>query len=291
MAAGQPFTTLCRSLAQPTCMGRADLHVHTTHSDGDYSPAQVVDLARRSGLAALAITDHDMTRAVEEAQDAALGTSLEIVPGVEISAEFREREFHLLGYFLDPRNRALEAALARIRVNRAERFRQMIERLRRLRVQVKEESLEPLRDHAVLGRRHLADLLVKNGQASTVREAFARYLHDGGPVVVNKIRLPVIEAITCVRAAGGVASWAHPSYDCNVETLTELRRAGLAAIEVDYPGIHRRRSLELRTLAETLGLAVTAGSDCHGPGGAKRALGSRTLSTEELEGLRRLAAG
>jgi predicted metal-dependent phosphoesterase TrpH len=291
MAAGQPFTTLCRSLVRPTATGRADLHVHTTHSDGDYSPAQVVDLARRSGLAALAITDHDTTDAVTEAQLAAASTNLEIIRGVEISAEFRGRELHLLGYFVDPANRALDAALARLRMNRAERFREMIERLRQLRVQVKEESLEQLGDHTSLGRRHIADLLVKNGQVSTMREAFARYLHDGGPVAVSKIRLPVVEAIDCVRAARGVASWAHPSYDCNVETLTELRAAGLAAIEVDYPAIHRRRSVELRRLAETLGLAVTAGSDCHGPGGVKRALGSYTLSREELEALRRLAAG
>src|SRR6516162_3709343 len=105
MAAGQPFTTLCRSLVRPTATGRADLHVHTTHSDGDYSPAQVVDLARRSGLAALAITDHDTTDAVTEAQLAAASTNLEIIRGVEISAEFRGRELHLLGYFVDPANR------------------------------------------------------------------------------------------------------------------------------------------------------------------------------------------
>src|SRR5919204_1659059 len=100
MPARQPFTALCRAAARNPGTGRADLHIHTTYSDGLYTPAQVVDLARRSGLAAIAVTDHDTLRGVPAARAAASGSGLEVVPGVEISAAYRGRELHLLGYFV-----------------------------------------------------------------------------------------------------------------------------------------------------------------------------------------------
>ena len=118
-----------------------------------------------------------------------------------------------------------------------------------------------------LGRRHLAVLLVQTRQAGSVREAFPRYLGDGGRAAVPKERLPVAEAIALVRGAGGVAGWAHPSYDCTRERLAELRGLGLGAVEADYPGFRpgpRPRAAGAGPPA--LGLAVTGGSDCHGPG-------------------------
>src|SRR5260370_29340933 len=111
MPAGQPFTSLCGQLARPRHAGRADLHLHTTSSDGTYTPAQVVELARRSGLAALAITDHDTLAGVPAAQAAAAGTDLEIIPAVEISTEHHERQLHLLAYFVDMDHLGLAAAL------------------------------------------------------------------------------------------------------------------------------------------------------------------------------------
>src|SRR5438309_152673 len=114
MPARQPFTALCQTMARRSDPRRADLHLHTTHSDGTYTPAQVIDLARRSGLAAVAITDHDTLSAVAEARKAA-GAHLEVVAGVEISAVYRDREFHLLGYFVRPDDGPLTAALQRLR--------------------------------------------------------------------------------------------------------------------------------------------------------------------------------
>ena len=116
---------------RPPHAGRADLHVHTTHSDGDYTPAQVVELARRSGLAAVAITDHDTLGGVAGRAGAASGSALEVIAGVEITAEYGGRELHLLGYFVRPDDEALQAALQRLREHRAGRFREMVERLRR----------------------------------------------------------------------------------------------------------------------------------------------------------------
>jgi predicted metal-dependent phosphoesterase TrpH len=285
MPAREPFTHLCRELARGRCAGRADLHLHTTFSDGLYTPTQVVDLARRSGLSAIAITDHDTTAGVKEAR-AAAGTALEVVAGVEITAEHCQRELHLLAYFVDLNDDPLQAALKEIRRGRVERFGAMIERLRRCGVSIDEG--EPCSADAP-GRRHLAEMLVRQGKAGSVREAFNRWLADGGVAEVPKKRLPVAEAIALVRGSGGVAAWAHPAYDGTGETLAELARLGLGAVEVEFPDVRRGRTRELRSWAEALGLAITGGSDCHGP--RRKTIGSCTISDEELEQLRHRTRG
>lgn len=284
MPAGQPFTLLCQLAARGRYLGRADLHLHTTHSDGTYTPTQIVELGRRSGLAALAITDHDTVAAIPEARQASLapgpGLPLEIVPAVEITTEHRERELHLLAYFVDITNPDLLEALSRTRRFRLERFQIMVDQLRQrgLRLEWTAPAVTP-----TLGRRNLAELLVKAGHVGSVREAFARYLKDG-LMEVPRQRLPVAEAIVLVHQAGGVACWAHPGAQGDLPALAELRRLGLGAVEVEYPEVRRGRIQQLRTWARELGLAVTGGSDCHGPG--RRAVGACTISADELEHLR-----
>lgn len=286
MPAGQPFTTLCQQLALPPGTARADLHLHTTASDGLYAPAEIVDLARRSGLAAVAITDHDTLDAIAPAR-AAAGAALEVIAGVEVTCTFRGHELHLLGYFFRPDDRALQEALADLRRDRVGRFHEMVERLRVLGVPLAEEEFTRAGGPPVaLGRRHLAEMLVKAGRADTVRQAFQRYLGDRGRVTVPKRCLPVAEAIALIRAAGGVASWAHPFYDCTQEALTELRRLGMGAVEAEFPGCRPSRRRELRAWASQLGLAVTGGSDCHGPGMPHRTVGTCGLTCAELEQLR-----
>lgn len=282
----QPFTALCQAAARDRHHGRADLHLHTTHSDGSYTPAQVVDLARRCGLAAAAITDHDTLAGIGAARDAAAGSGLEVVPGVEISAEYRGREFHLLGYFVRLDDAPLRAALDRLDTHRTGRFWDMVERLRGGGVSLDEGELRAFAGASVLGRRHLAEFLTRTGKAGSVREAFARYLGDGRRAATAKARLPVAEAIALVRGAGGVAAWAHPSYDCNRESLAELRALGLGAVEVEFPAIRTGRVRELRALAAATGLAVTGGSDCHGPDSPRRAVGAYSVTAGELETLR-----
>lgn len=288
MPAGQPFTLLCQQMARPQSAGRADLHVHTTHSDGRYTPAQVVDLARRSGLSAVAITDHDTTTAVAVARQAvSAADGPEVIAGVEITAEFRGRELHLLGYFFRPEDAALQAALAGLAADRVERFRAMVERLRQLGVSLPDELLASA-GTGTLGRRNLAELLVRAGKTATVREAFQRYLGDHRRAAVPKRRLPVAEAVALVRGAGGVAAWAHPTYDCTKPALAELQAMGMAAIEADFPGCRPLRSRGLRAWASELGLAVTGGSDCHGPEPAGNAIGACGVTPAELASLRRL---
>jgi predicted metal-dependent phosphoesterase TrpH len=288
MPAFQPFTRLCQLAGRPRTSGRADLHVHTTCSDGSYTPAEVVDLARRTGLAALAITDHDTLEGVASARSAALGSSLEIIPGVEITAELQGRELHLLAYYVNPEDTPLLAALRRLRQHRRERFWDMVERLRSCGVSLDEQELRAKAGVGVLGRRNLATMLVKARRAGSVREAFQRWLGDGGRVTLPNLRLPVAEALHLVRNAGGVASWAHPSSQCTREVLVGLRECGLRAVEAGYPTFKTKWSKQLRDWAAELGLGVTAGSDCHGPG---RELGTCSVTAEELAELRALVAG
>jgi predicted metal-dependent phosphoesterase TrpH len=288
MPARQPFTVLCQTIARQL-HSWIDLHIHTTCSDGLYTPAQVVDLAGRSGLDAVAITDHDTLDGIAPARAAARRT-LEVIAGVEISAEDAVGEVHVLGYLFHPEDAGLEAALDRLRTHRTGRFWEMVDRLRRCGVSLPEEDLQTQAASGVLGRRHLAELLVKARRAGSIREAFSRYLHDGARATVPKLRLSVAEAIALVRGAGGVASWAHPSYDGAQERLRSLHRLGLQAVEVEFPACQPSRSRQLRSWAAELGLAVTGGSDCHGPGHHRRTVGARGVRGDELEVLRQLAS-
>ncbi len=280
MPAKQPFTLLCQQLARGAKIGRADLHLHTTASDGAYTPVEVVDLARRCGLSAIAITDHDTFAGVAVAQAVAC-TSLEVITGVEITCDYHGRELHLIGYFVDPEYQPLVQALNRIRKGRVNRFTDMVERLRQQGVTVRVDGLVS----QSLGRRHLAELLVQQGRAGSVREAFQRWLRDGASCCVPKLRLDVQRAIQLVREAGGVAVWAHPTYHSQTrQELRELASWGLGGVEVEYPDTVRAQRQRMTELACEFGLAISGGSDCHGPG--KRAIGCATISDEQLARLR-----
>ena len=280
-----PFTALCQQTTRRPQLDRADLHLHTLHSDGTYSPAQVVELALRCGLCAIAVTDHDTLAGIEPARQAAGSTGLEVIPGVEITAEHDGRELHVLAYFISVESAPLRNALEKLRQLRHGRFQEMIGRLKRKGITVEPA---PVPAEGALGRRHLAEMLVRSRQVASIREAFRRYLHDGGCGDVPKQRLPIEEALKCVRAAGGVAAWAHPPESCSTAELMRLHDIGLGAVEADYPGFRARRVMQLKALAREVGLATTGGSDCHGPDDPRRCVGACTISRDELEKLREL---
>jgi len=286
MPAGQPFTLLCiRAKTVPP--SRADLHVHSTASDGRYTPAQVVEIAGRSGLAAVALTDHDTLAGYAAAVEAA-PRGLEVIPAVELTAELDGREVHLLGYFVRPDDPPLNSALDRLREHRSGRFDDMVQRLRACGVAVPERAASP--STTALGRRHLAELLVGCGLVGSVREAFNRYLDAGKPAYVPTKRFTFADSIRLVRGASGVCSLAHPPTTLSLPAIAALRDMGLDAVEAVYPSFKTSRSARLRDYCRQLDLLVTGGSDCHGPDEPKRAVGCRTVTTDELSALRRRAA-
>jgi predicted metal-dependent phosphoesterase TrpH len=280
-----PFTRLCTDLAALDRPRRADLHVHTTASDGEFTPQQVVALARQANLTAVAITDHDTLAAIPEASEAA-GGHIEVIPAVEITATFAGREVHLLGYFVNIHHAELNAALARLCDRRRDRFRDFVAKLAEQgraipadRAQLVEEAT------ASLGRRHVAGLLVACGFAHHRTEAFHRFLGPLAGTVLPKELLPVEEAVALVHAAGGVASLAHPHPDLTDADFATLAGFGLDAIEAVYPWGRNSPESRLREVAARFGFAITGGSDCHGPTPTHRRIGSHAITADELAAL------
>jgi 3',5'-nucleoside bisphosphate phosphatase len=285
---GSPFTRLCQSLVRLQAPSRADLHLHTTFSDGTHTPVDLAERARKAGLAAVAVTDHDTTAGIEPTRRAA-GPGLEVIAGVEITTEFRGKELHLLGYFIDPADPALAAALGELRRARRERAIEIAQRLKPLGASI-EESVSALPADVAIGRRHLARFLIEAGHAWTLHGAFTRWLSVPEVTTVPKMRLPVADAIALARGAGGVASWAHPPADADLDALLELHSLGLGAVECVYPWPTRAHGERLRTMATSLGLAVTGGSDSHDPGPAARAVGARAVTLDEVAKIRERTA-
>jgi 3',5'-nucleoside bisphosphate phosphatase len=283
------YTLAPGRLAQLAAPARADLHVHTTASDGEYTPSQVVAQARIARLSAVAITDHDTLAGVEEARAAAHG-HVEFVPGVEISASFGGREVHLLGYFVRTGHDELNAALATICHARRERFHDFVSLIRTHGLALPDDRVQLIEAAtASLGRRHVAALLVACGHAHTRTSAVYRFVNPLVGRVKPKFLLPVAEALRLVRAAGGVSSLAHPSPDTTDEQFAELRTFGLTALEAVYPWGRNARGRRLREIAARFGFAVSGGSDCHGPDPSHRRIGSHAITADELDTLRALA--
>ncbi len=281
-----PFTHLCGRLAQLDAPARADLHSHTTASDGEYTASQVVALARQAGLRAVAVTDHDTLAGIAEAQQAA-GDAIELVSGVEISTAFARREFHLLGYFVRTDHADLNAALAVVCKSRRDRFREIVALLPERGVPVAESRVRLVEEATVsLGRRHVASLVVGCGAAATRTEAFHLFVNPLAKKVRSKALVPIEEAIALVHAAGGVASLAHPPSDLADEQFASLREVGLDALEVVYPWGRSSPAAHLRKAASRFGFAISGGSDCHGPDPAHRRVGSYAITSDELIALR-----
>lgn len=284
------FTTVPGRLAQLARPRLADLHVHTTASDGEFTPTQVVALARQVGLCAVAITDHDTLAAVDEARQVA-GVSIEVVPAVEITTGFADRELHLLGYFVGTDHGELNPVLAKLCERRRERFHDFVAKLADRGTRLPADRVKLVAEATVsLGRRHVAGLLVTCRFAQTRHEAFGRFLGPVMNAVLPKLLVPIDEGIALVRAAGGVASLAHPPPDLTDAQFRTLVGFGLGAMEAEYPWGRNSRTGRLREVAARLGLAVTGGSDCHGPEPAHRRVGSHGITSDELAALRERCA-
>jgi hypothetical protein len=279
---------------------RIDLHTHTTASDGTDTPAGLVAAAAGAGLAALAITDHDTTAGWAEAA-AALPPGMRLIRGAELSCMSPDGrggrcDVHLLAYLFDPDADAVVSAHARQRAERRERLRRIAERMAADGLPVDADALlGSLPPDSTAGRPHLAMALVRAGIASTVDEAFARFLNDRGRYYIPSSRTPVLEAIGMVRAAGGVTVLAHafahrrgPTVTGSV--ITELASAGLDGLEVDHPDHDDETRAKLRGLAGELGLLTTGASDYHGTNKTVY-LGQESTAPEMLDAIADRASG
>lgn len=250
-------------------MSRIDLHLHTTHSDGSLSPTEVLRLAHKAGVSALAITDHDIVTGIPEAIAAGAELGIEIIPGVEISSRVGNSELHILGYCLQWQDPELNRRLTSLRESRHSRNPQIIERLRALGLDVTYEEVRTLAGTDAVGRPHIARLLMDKHYVTSAKDAFDRYLADGRPAYVARELPSPADAIAWIRAAGGVAVLAHPTWakvsgEGLNALLTALRAEGLGGIEVHYSTHTKRQTTEYLDLAKRLDLLITGGSDFHG---------------------------
>jgi 3',5'-nucleoside bisphosphate phosphatase len=267
----------------------ADLHVHTTHSDGRCSPCDVVRAAASAGLEALAITDHDTLSGLPAAQAEARRLGIEVVPGVELTASLNGRSFHILGYFVRIDDPCLVAATAEVRLRRMKRCSAIVESLQSTGVAIDRASLASSFPRGITGRRQIAEYLVHTGQASTVGEAFTRWLGDEGIAGQLSPGIHWIDAISLIRDAGGVAALAHPPFDLRFESLREWKAAGLQAIEVAGPGISARLGRRWSDWGSMFELVPVGGSDFHFADRPGARVGAIRTARNQLERLRALA--
>lgn len=250
-------------------MVEIDLHIHTTASDGTLTPSQVVQLAKKRQLKAIAITDHDTVDGVKEALEEGRRISLEVIPGVEISANVKTGSLHLLGYFVETERGILKEKLERLKQARSERNSRIATKLNNLGINITYQEVVAASGGGQVGRPHFAQVLVDKGYVHSLNEAFDRYLGQGAPAYVDKYRFDAKEAIDIVLKAGGVPVLAHPfTLNCTPEDLetlvTELVQDGLKGIEAFNPDHAHEQTAWYQRLAEKLGLVKTGGSDFHG---------------------------
>jgi predicted metal-dependent phosphoesterase TrpH len=244
---------------------RVDLHLHTTISDGHLPPRELIRRAHANGVRTLAVTDHDNTDGLAEAQAEADALGLTLIPGIELSTDLGPIGVHVLGYFLRYDDPAFQARLLPMRDDRLNRAYGMVARLGELGFPISIERVLEIAGEGSVGRPHVAQALLEAGHVASINEAFDRFLADHGPAYVDRMKLTPQDAIAFIHAHGGVTSVAHPYDAPDVEALiAELVAAGLDGIETYYQGYGPERVEHLLALTRQYGLVPTGGSDYHG---------------------------
>lgn len=248
---------------------KADLHLHTTASDGELSPSGLASLAGESGLEAIALTDHDTVAGASSAERLAREHGIRVIPGVEVSIDYDPGTLHVLGYF-PAFPRGFEEVLGRLQHARVVRLPLMLEKLRALGMDLSESDVRSVSQGGQVGRPHVAKALMRKGYVRDFEEAFARYLGKGGPAYVEKDRMRSAEAICAIRDAGGMPVLAHP-FTLGLGKgelgafVRGLREEGLQGMEIFYPDHTRPQKKHYLELALELGLVPTGGTDFHAP--------------------------
>ena len=272
-----------------------DLHVHSNASDGSYAPAEVVRQAKEGGLAAMALTDHDTVDGLPEAVAAGQRLGVEVIPGVEISAQFPGGTMHIVGLLIEYHDGLLDRRLAVLKQARIDRNPQIIKKLNDLGIAITMARVEEISGGGQVGRPHIARALMEAGYVSSIQEAFDKYLAYQRPGYVSKFRFPPNEALAMIREAKGIPVLAHP-FTLNLAAVSlknliiELKAQGLAGLEVFYSEHTPEQEALYLKLARELDLLVTGGSDYHGQNKPEITLGSmasqKNLTYDLVEALK-----
>ncbi len=247
-------------------MNKVDLHIHTTASDGKFTPAEIVRQSWEAGLSYISICDHDSIEGIMPAMTAMRSCpGLTVLAGVEINTDIPAGELHLLGYLFDYQNQELQDNLFRLRNSRIERARKMIGKLRGVGLRIDYERVEELAAGGSLGRPHIAQALLEKGFVNNFREAFLKYIGRGCPAYVERDKITPVEAVQLIKKSGGIPVLAHPlTTDNYAELIQELIPAGLKGLEAYYNNYTPEQVQAIITVAEKNNLITTGGSDYHG---------------------------
>jgi predicted metal-dependent phosphoesterase TrpH len=244
---------------------KADLHTHTYYSDGKYSPAELVERAGFCGIRNLSITDHDNVEGIEEAIEKANQIGIELIPGVELSSEHKDREVHVLGYFFDYKNPELLDYLIKFRQLRLKRAEKIVEKLNMMSIPLKmADVLLKAKENTSIGRPHIAFALLENNYISNYYEAFVRYIGDNKPAYEKKPNISTKEAIDLIANAGGLSFIAHPGKVIRDEMLIEIIELGVDGIEVIHPSHSSEIISYFQDFVSQYFLLESGGSDFHG---------------------------
>ncbi|RLC93381.1 MAG: PHP domain-containing protein [Chloroflexi bacterium] len=271
---------------------KADLHIHSTASDGHLTPEELVAMAADLGLEVISITDHDSIDGVAPALEAAQAyTGLKLIAGVEVSTDVPHGEVHILGYFINHLDPELRSVLERLRNSRVLRAQKMVAKLAELGMDVDWGRVQKIAGSGSIGRPHIAQALVERGHVSSFKEAFTRFIGRDGPAYVEREKLTPEQVVELIVKAGGLPVLAHPADMQNLEwQIAQLQKVGLVGIEAYYDGYTRGVVRYLASLAAKYGLITTGGSDFHGLGGMEETpLGGVDVPAECIRRLFRLA--
>ena len=247
-------------------MSKVDLHIHSSVSDGQLSPADIVCKAAELGLTVIAIADHDAVDGIAPALIAAQAfPGLKVISCVEISTDVPNGEAHVLGYFIDYTDHKLEATLSRFRHSREQRAQRMITKLETLGVHIEWQRVQDIAGSGSIGRPHIAQAMLEKGYITSLKEAFIRYIGHGTPAYVEREKMTPAEAVELVLRANGLPVLAHPLTTDDLEMMViELKAAGLVGLEAYYNDYTADEINELLSLANKYNLIATGGSDYHG---------------------------
>jgi len=247
-------------------MSKVDLHVHTTVSDGRFSPEEIVRKAVEQGVEYIAITDHDTIDGIIPALEAAGAfPPLKVIPGIEMSCDAQDGEVHVLGYFIDYANPFFQYILERLHNARRERARKMVDRLGELGVNIEWERVTELAGSGSLGRPHIAQAMLERGYIATFRDAFTEYIGRGKPAYIEYGKMTPEQAVQFIQQNKGLPVLAHPLTVSDMETtITNLKELGLVGIEAYYDAYTEDQTQTLVNLADKHNLIATGGSDYHG---------------------------
>lgn len=246
-----------------------DLHVHSTSSDGTFTPSELVSYGIKKGLKAFALTDHDTTDGIREAQEAARGTRLTVIPGIELSTAWQNKDIHILGLNIEPENVRFQNRLRDFQQERDKRNMKIIRKMQEQGLQISYREMMNNFPDSIWTRAHFARFLTDTGQVHTIAEAFSRFLGDHAPCFVPREKVTPFQAIGLIHEGGGKAVLAHPLlYHMTPEQLEELTallvKNGLDGIEAIYSSNRGMDETNMRRLARKYNLFITGGSDFHG---------------------------